>query len=198
MRLVLASASPARLALLRAAGFDPEVVVSGVGEDVAGVTDTRSMVEALARRKAAAVASGLSATGATLVLGCDSLLEFDGSPYGKPASGEEALARWRAMRGRSGILHTGHHLVDGEREAAEVTSTTVWFGEPTDAELAAYVETGEPMAVAGGFTLDGRASPWIERIDGDPSTVIGLSLPAFGRLLRRLDRSIVELWSPAS
>jgi septum formation protein len=195
--LVLASASPARLGLLQAAGIEPLVVVSGVDESAVSAPTVAATVAELARRKTSAVARRGDLPAASLVIGCDSLLEFDGEALGKPASPDDARQRWERMRGRSGVLHTGHHLVEVEtgRTAAETTRTVVHFGRPTDAEIAAYVDSGEPLAVAGAFTLDGRGSPWVERIEGDPSTVIGLSLPALRRLLGHLDRSIVELWT---
>jgi len=199
MPLVLASASPARLGLLRAAGLEPLVQVSGVDESEVAGGDVAGVVAELARRKAEAVAGRTDLPPGSLVLGCDSLLDVDGAAMGKPASAAEATQRWFGLRGRSGILRTGHHLVDRDsgRAETEVTATTVEFGEPTDAEVAAYVASGEPLAVAGAFTLDGRGSPWIERIDGDPSTVIGLSLPALRRLLLALGTSIVDLWTPS-
>ena len=192
-RLVLASASPARLGLLRAAGFDPEVVVSGVAEDDVDLADVRGAVLALAARKADAVADRV---GDALVVGCDSLLALDGAALGKPASPEEATARWQAMRGGEGTLVTGHALVDagsGAR-AVGVAATTVRFGWPSDAEVAAYVASGEPLAVAGAFTLDGRSAPFIDGIDGDHGTVIGLSLPLLRRLLSELGVAVTDLW----
>jgi septum formation protein len=200
MRLVLASASPARLGLLRAAGLAPEVVVSGVDEEGIAAATVPDLVTVLARLKAEAVAAGRNIAGDSLVLGCDSLLEFDGEPLGKPLDAGVATQRWRRMRGRSGTLHTGHHLIDvgGGTSAAAVSSTEVHFAPVTDVEITAYVGSGEPLAVAGGFTLDGLGAPFIERIDGDPSTVIGLSLPTLRRLLTEVGRSIVDLWSPTS
>lgn len=192
-RLVLASASPARLRLLRAAGLDPEVVVSGVAEDDVDVGDARAAVATLARRKATAVAA--RERGA-LVVGCDSLLELDGRTYGKPSSPDEAVERWRRMRGAAGTLLTGHCIVDTDsgREEADVAATVVRFGDPTDAEIEAYVASGEPLAVAGAFTLDGRSAPFVDGIDGDPGTVIGISLPLVRRLLARLDVVVTDLW----
>lgn len=195
-RLVLASASPARLGLLRQAGLAPEVIVSGVAEEAHRATTPAALTRALAEAKAGAVAARPEAAGA-LVIGCDSLLELGGRALGKPADAEEATARWKAMRGRAGVLHTGHCLIDttdARREAA-VASTTVRFGEPSDAEIAAYVASGEPLHVAGAFTLDGRCAPFIDGIDGDAGTVIGLSLPLLRRLLARLGIAVTDLWT---
>jgi septum formation protein len=193
-RLVLASASPARLALLRSAGLDPEVVVSGVAEDDVDLADTAGAVRVLAERKASAVAP---LAGDALVVGCDSLLDLDGSALGKPATPAEALARWRDMRGNAGTLLTGHCVVDAASgaRAVDVAATTVRFGCPTDDEVEAYVRSGEPLGVAGGFTLDGRSAPFIDGIEGDHGNVIGLSLPLLRRLLARLDVRITDLWA---
>jgi nucleoside triphosphate pyrophosphatase len=194
-RLVLASASPARLALLRQAGFAPEVIVSGVDEDGLSAPTPGELARALAEAKARAVAASPQAADA-LVVGCDSVLELDGEPLGKPADAEEATARWKAMRGRSGVLQTGHCVIDTRDSTgtSATAATTVHFGEPTDEEIAAYVATGEPVHVAGAFTLDGRSAPFIERIEGDHGTVIGLSLPLLRRLLAQLGVGITELW----
>lgn len=195
-RLVLASQSPARLGLLRQAGFAPEVIVSGVDESALDARTPAALARALAEAKAAAVAARPEAAGA-LVVGCDSVLELDGRALGKPADAAEAVARWRAMRGRAGTLRTGHCLVDTAdgRTAADVGSTTVRFGEPTDAEIAAYVASGEPLQVAGAFTLDGRSAPFVDGIEGDAGNVIGLSLPLLRRLLGRLGLSVTDLWA---
>lgn len=194
--LVLASASPARLRLLRDAGLSPLVVVSDVDEDAVTLTDPASLVEELARRKASAVAGRLGPELAgALVVGCDSMLVFDGQVFGKPRTAEVALQRWQRMRGRSGSLLTGHCVRDADVQVSAVAATTVRFGTPSDQELVAYVATGEPLAVAGGFTLDGRSAPYLDGIDGDAGNVIGLSLPVLRALLARLGVPIHELWS---
>jgi septum formation protein len=194
-RVVLASASPARLRLLRDAGLDPEVIVSGVDESVVTDDDPHSLVTALAQMKAEAVAATLD--GDPLVIGCDSMLEFYGEILGKPGTPEAATERWQRMRGRTGRLLTGHCVVDvaSGKQASEVGETVVHFSEPTDAEIAAYVASGEPIQVAGAFTLDGKAAPFIESIEGDASNVIGLSLPVLRRLLAQLGVGITELWT---
>ena len=200
-RLVLASASPARVGLLRAAGFAPEVVVSGVDEEaVAGAAGrdeaVPELVERLARAKAEAVAARPEAAGA-IVIGCDSLFELDGEVQGKPGSAARATERIRAQRGRTGVLHTGHCVIDRARErcASAVRSTAVTFGPMADEEVDAYVATGEPLSVAGAFTLDGRSAVFVDRIEGDPSNVIGLSLPELRNLLGAIDVRVTELWA---
>ncbi|MCL7494099.1 Maf family nucleotide pyrophosphatase [Streptomyces sp. MCA2] len=196
-RLVLASQSPARLALLRQAGLAPEVVVSGFDEDALTAPTPGELARVLAEAKAAAVAARPETAGA-LVVGCDSVLELDGRALGKPADAEDATARWKSMRGRSGVLQTGHCVIDtaaGGRQVSATASTTVRFGDPSDDEIAAYVESGEPLFVAGAFTLDGRSAPFIDGIDGDPGNVIGLSLPLLRRLLAGLDVAITDLWT---
>ena len=198
-RLVLASASPARLATLRSAGLAPEVEVSGVDEDAINADTVLGLVAALARAKAEAVAARRSSEGATdrggeqVVIGCDSLLDLDGIGLGKPLDAAEAIRRWRLMRGRSGVLHTGHHLVRlpaGESRTA-TASTTVHFANLDDAEIDAYVGTGEPLLVAGAFTIDGLGGPYVERIEGDHHNVVGISLP----LLRLLLADLGVRWS---
>lgn len=193
--LVLASASPARLNLLRQAGLDPRVVVSGVDEDALTAANPAELARVLAEAKAAAVAAGL--TGGELVIGCDSVLDLDGEALGKPADAAEATARWVSMRGRSGVLRTGHCVIDtaNGKQVSATASTTVRFGSPDDAEIAAYVASGEPLYVAGAFTLDGRSAPFVDGIDGDAGNVIGLSLPTLRRLLGDLDVRITDLWT---
>lgn len=206
--LVLASASPARLGLLRAAGFVPEVMVSGVHEDGVHGLDAGEAAALLARRKAAAVVDRLAAHAASpadavgtldrpLVLGCDSVLAVAGEIRGKPASAAEATAWWRGYRGATGTLVTGHALIDATTgdEAAAVARTVVRFGAPSDAELAAYVATGEPLRVAGGFTLDGYGAPFVDGIEGDHGTVLGLSVPVLRTLLADLGVAVTDLWA---
>ena len=195
-RFVLASASPARLTTLRRAGLDPVVVVSGVDES--GVTGNPTDVAlTLAKRKAADVAAHESAA---LVLGCDSVLELDGETHGKPVDAAEATARWRRMRRNSGVLHTGHCLVDtgSGREASAVASTVVHFADVSDAEIEAYVGTGEPLQVAGAFTIDGIGGPFVDGIEGDHHNVVGLSLPLLRRLVHELGYRWTDLWMPGS
>jgi septum formation protein len=209
--LVLASASPARLATLRAAGIDPVVRVSSVDEDAVvaryRVTAAEDVALVLARAKAEEVAgvdAGELAPG-SVVVGCDSVLELDGEVHGKPADAEVARERWRRMRGRSGVLHTGHWVVDTRdpQEAGSgatlgaVSSTTVHFAGPSDAEIDAYVATGEPLAVAGGFTLDGLGGAYVRGIEGDHHGVVGLSLPLLRDLLGEAGVTWHTLWRPA-
>jgi septum formation protein len=192
--IVLASGSPARLAVLRAAGLDPEVVVSGVDESAFTAATPAELAGLLAQAKAAAVAAG-RADG--LVIGCDSLLDLDGRALGKPASAAEAARRWREMSGRTGTLVTGHCVIDTAtgRRAAAVAATAVRFGTPSQEEIAAYIASGEPLAVAGAFTLDGRGGWFVDGIDGDHGTVLGVSLPLLRRLLADLGISLTALWT---
>jgi septum formation protein len=192
--IILASASPARLAVLRAAGLEPEVVVSGVDESALTAGTPAELAGLLAQAKAAAVASGLEQG---LVIGCDSLLDLDGRALGKPASAAEAADRWREMSGRTGTLVTGHCVIDAAtgRRAAAGAATRVRFGTPSEREIAAYVASGEPLAVAGAFTLDGRGGWFVEGIEGDHGTVLGISLPLLRRLLADLGVSVTDLWT---
>ncbi|EST23600.1 septum formation protein Maf [Streptomycetaceae bacterium MP113-05] len=196
-RLVLASASPARLGLLRQAGLAPEVIVSGVDEESLRADTPAELARVLAEAKAEAVAGRPEAAGA-LVIGCDSVLELDGQALGKPVDAEDATARWKSMRGRSGVLRTGHCVIDrlGGRKVTETASTTVHFGVPSDEEVAAYVASGEPLHVAGAFTLDGLSAPFVDGVDGDPGNVIGLSLPTLRGMLAALGVEITRLWAP--
>lgn len=196
MRLVLASASPARLETLRSAGLDPEVEVSGVDESQVTEPDPAALAAELAARKARAVADRI---GDAFVIGCDSVLELDGRVHGKPGTTEVARERWRAMRGRSGVLHTGHCLIDSgtDRELVRSERTVVHFAEVTDDEIDAYVATGEPLGVAGAFTIDGLGGAFVNGVEGDPHTVVGISLPLLRRMLAELGVRWTDLWAPA-
>src|SRR5215207_6997751 len=202
VRLVLASASPARLRTLRAAGLDPEVVVSGVDESTVTPDRAPDLAGRLAQLKAEAAAARLAPDPrSTVVVGCDSLLELDGVAYGKPDSAGEAEDRWRRMRGRSGVLHTGHHVVlrrDGAEQCrSAVASTTVHFADLGDAEIRAYVATGEPLQVAGAFTVDGLGGPFVTGLEGDHHNVVGISLPLLRNLLGDLGLAWPDMWTPA-
>jgi septum formation protein len=195
-RLVLASASPARLQLMRQAGLDPEVVVSGVDESAVTAPRVAELVALLAAAKAAAVAADETDA---LVVAADSLLEFRGKALGKPEDADDARLRWQRMSGRSGVLHTGQAVFDVRDGAVTqrdvgVSSTVVHFASPTPAELDAYLATGEPLAVAGAFTLDGLGAPFVRRVEGDPSAVIGLSLPLLRTQLAKLGFPLTDLW----
>ena len=199
-RVVLASASPGRLATLRRAGIEPEVVVSNVDEDPVTAPTPTALVATLAELKCRDVANRLDVDRPTLVFGGDSMLELDGEAIGKPGSADVAAKRWRSMRGRSGTLHSGLcvRLLEPLRErvgkAAGVASTVIHFGEPTDAEIDAYVATGEPLGVAGAFTIDGLGGPFVRGVEGDPHNVVGLSLPLLRDLLAELDVAWPDLW----
>lgn len=193
-RLVLASASPARLATLHSAGLMPEVVISGLDESQVEHDDPAQLALELARLKARTVAQRLD--GDEWVIGCDSVLELDGSIHGKPAGAAEARERWRLMRGRSGVLHTGHCLVDtrSNREVARSADTVVHFADLSDEEIDAYVATGEPLRVAGAFTLDGLGGAFVRGIEGDPHTVVGIGLPLLREMFAELGVRWTDLW----
>jgi len=196
MTLVLASQSPARLATLRAAGVEPVVIVSGVDEDQLGPLPPAELALQLAELKCAAVVARDDLPEGALVLGCDSVLELAGEPLGKPADALEATRRWEAMRGRTGVLLTGHCLHDTStgHVASATAATTVHFADVTDQEIAAYVATGEPLHVAGAFTLDGLGGAFVTGIEGDPHNVVGVSLPLLRELVAELGRSWTDLW----
>lgn len=214
-RLLLASASPARAETLRLAGISPLIAVADVDEPAVlaaalaaagGLLPAADQVQVLATAKANWVAEridsflahGTLPAAPGFVLGCDSMLEFDGAVVGKPADAATAVERWRRMRGREGLLHTGHFLVrlgSGPVGHAGAASTTlVRFADLDDAEIEAYVATGEPLRVAGAFTIDGLGGPYVEGLEGDHHGVVGLSLPLLRRLLRELGTHIHELW----
>jgi septum formation protein len=203
IRLVLASASDARLRTLRDAGLDPEVIVSGVDEDSGSVESVPELTALLAQRKAEAVSARIDhGPRTTVVIGCDSMLELDGMGYGKPATPAEAARRWQRMCGRFGLLHTGHHVMLHQGKAittrTAVASTLVHFAELTDEEIEAYVASAEPLHAAGGFTIDGLGGPFIAGIEGDHHNVVGLSLPLLRTILNELGISWPSLWRPAS
>ena len=206
MRLYLASTSPARLATLRAAGIEPVLLNSNVDEDAvaaaAGPLTPHDYVQLLARAKAEAV-TGSTVDGAALdgfVLGGDSAFELDGLVYGKPHHPEVALERWRAMRGRVGLLHSGHWLIDHRggsagRGVGAVTTAAVTFAEVSDDELTEYIATGEPLEVAGGFKIDARGGAFIERVDGDPHAVVGLSVSTVRALAAEFGVAWPDFWN---
>lgn len=205
-RLVLASSSPARYALLKAAGIDPEVLVPTADEQA--LSDlfkannpnhtTSQLVAYLADAKAESVVNNQATYGA-LVLGGDSALEFQGATLGKPHLAEVAIERWKQLRGNQGVLHSGHCLIDNRDPAApkvvsKTSSTKVYFANITDAEIEAYVATGEPLKVAGAFTIDGIGGAFIERIEGDAHTVVGLSIGVVRDLCGQLGVEYTSLW----
>jgi septum formation protein len=206
-RLVLASTSPARLTLLRAGGIEPITIAPHVDEDeVAAVAassglikGTDDMVRILAEAKARAVLKNPAAVN-SIVLGCDSSLEFEGESLGKPHLPEVAIERWKKLRGNSGFLYSGHCLIDNRdpeniREVCRVTKTKVHFAQLTDSEIEAYVATGEPLKVAGAFTVDGLGGAFISRIEGDYHTVVGLSLPILREMTLELGLEYTDFWN---
>ncbi|MDR1432331.1 MAG: Maf family nucleotide pyrophosphatase [Propionibacteriaceae bacterium] len=197
MRLILASASPARLKVLRDAGLRPEAVVSGVDEQAISAPTPLALVKALAKAKAEAVASTLPDTD-LIVVGCDSVFEHGGQVFGKPQTLQRARERCRQLSGRSGLLHTGHHLIvrkgGSETSSNESATTKVHFGVFGDAEIEAYLATGEPLQVAGGFTFDGYGGAFVAALEGDHTNVIGISLPLLRTMLNELDVPYHSLW----
>ncbi|MBA3367139.1 MAG: septum formation inhibitor Maf [Geodermatophilaceae bacterium] len=196
-RLVLASASSGRLRLLRQAGFDPQVMVSGVDESTFAAAEPADLVRELALAKANAVAATVSDG---LIVGADSVLDLDGTVLGKPKDSEEARHRWDGLAGRSGVLRTGQAVllvVNGSIKATDVVAaaTTVHFGRPDQVDLDAYLQSGEPMQVAGAFTIDGLGGQFVDSIDGDIGTVIGLSLPLLRAQAARLGIRLTDLWA---
>ncbi|PQZ91127.1 septum formation inhibitor Maf [Arthrobacter sp. MYb227] len=210
--LVLASASPGRAKILKDAGIDFDIQVSRVDEHAALAAATERFGELgpadtallLAKTKAEDVAS-LEATDGAMVLGCDSVFEFEGVAYGKPYTPEVATERWEAMSGKSGILHTGHWLIDNRSEEDDdggsgatigaVSSTVVNFEKVSAEEIAAYVATGEPLPCAGGFTIDGRGAAFIRGVEGNPHTVVGLNVSTLRELLHEAGLSITDIWA---
>jgi len=191
--VVLASASPSRKRLLESCGISAQVIVSGVDEEDPKLTALapREMVIALAILKAHTIKERVGSD--HLIIGCDSTFEFNGKSFGKPLTEELAIARCKELRGNFGLLHTGHCIIDTKQgiEISDVSTSKVFFADMTDEEISGYVASGEPLNVAGGFTLDGLSAPFISRIEGDPSGIIGLSLP----LLRRAVNSLGLSWS---
>jgi septum formation protein len=189
-RVILASASPSRKRLLESSGITPEIFVSGVDEEDPDLLALKpsEMVIALAIMKAHTVRQNHPVGDNALVIGCDSTFEFNGENLGKPLTREAAIARAKMMRGKSGYLHTGHSVIDTAQdiEVSDISTSKVTFVDMTDREIEEYVDSGEPLQVAGGFTLDGRSAPFISHIDGDPSGIIGLSLPTLRKIMINL------------
>jgi septum formation protein len=187
-RIVLASASPSRSRLLKSAGINPEIIVSGVDEEDPQYNELlpRELVTALAIVKAHTVRKLVDFP--AIIIGCDSTFEFEGKSLGKPLTKDVATARARSLSGKSGILYTGHCIIDTakDRELTDVAATKVFFSQMSDTEISGYVETGEPLNVAGGFTLDGLSAPFISKIEGEASNVIGLSLPLLRAAVNKL------------
>ncbi|WP_394615533.1 Maf family protein [Lentzea sp. JNUCC 0626] len=199
MRLILASQSPARLSVLRSAGVEPVVRVSGVDEDALVASLANPTPEETVVALSAAKAEAIEHDDECVVVGCDSMLLFEGELVGKPGTAEVARERWRRVAGKSGALITGHTVLKvsgGEivDRASASESTTVRFGTPSDEELEAYIASGEPLHVAGGFTIDGRGGWFIDGIEGDHTSVIGISLPLTRKLLGQVGVSVSTLW----
>ena len=190
---VLASASPARLKLLRTAGIEPVVRISNFDESQVDIDKGIELVQTLAKCKAESVASQFNDA---LVLGCDSVLEVEGKIYGKPKSITEAIARWQIMRGNTGWLYTGHALIDlsKQKQLVRCGITKVYFADISDRLIEAYVHSGEPLKCAGSFALEGKGSLFIEKIEGCHSNVIGLSLPLLHQMMAELGYNVTEFW----
>lgn len=210
MQLILASASPARLATLISAGITPIVRVSHVNEEAIensmSASTPSEIAQALAQAKCEKVIQELAGnnelTPETIVIGCDSIFELNGKSYGKPQSATEAKARWQEMMNKTGTLHTGHYISftneqSQQKTAAATASTHVHMGELTNVEMEAYLKSGEPFAVAGGFTLDGLGGAFVQGVTGDPSNVVGISLPTVRNLLTQLGITWTDLWNQA-
>jgi len=189
-RVILASASPSRKRLLESSGITPEIFVSGVDEEDPDLLALKpaEMVIALAIMKAHTVRRNHPVGDNALVIGCDSTFEFNDESLGKPLTRDAAIIRAKMMRGKSGYLHTGHSVIDTAQdiEVSDISTSKVTFVDMTDREIEEYVDSGEPLQVAGGFTLDGRSAPFISHIDGDPSGIIGLSLPTLRKIMINL------------
>ena len=203
MRLILASASPARLRTLRDAGVSAEVIVSGLDESTVSEPDPAQRALLLAELKARAVADripGPALSVRRIVVGCDSLFEFQGQGFGKPGSATEARRRLGRMSGHSGVLHTGHFVIDLDtgRHVGRVASTVVNFAAMSSEDIDAYVATGEPLEVAGAFTIDGLAGAFVDSVNGDPHNVVGISLPLLRRMLGELEITWTDLWTAGS
>jgi septum formation protein len=195
VQVILASSSASRLRLLESAGITPKVLISGVDEEASefDLLSPAELVIALAILKAHTVKE--SAPENSLIIGCDSTFEFNGKSLGKPGNRENAIARCKELSGKSGYLHTGHCLIDLKQgiELSERSTAKVQFAQMTEAEIIDYVDSGEPLNVAGGFTLDGLSAPFITNIEGDPSGIIGLSLPLLRKMIISLGYSWPEL-----
>ena len=195
VQVILASSSTSRLRLLESAGITPKVLISGVDEEASefDLLSPAELVIALAILKAHTVKE--SAPENSLIIGCDSTFEFNGKSLGKSGNRENAIARCKELSGKSGYLHTGHCLIDLKQgiELSERSTAKVQFAQMTEAEIIDYVDSGEPLHVAGGFTLDGLSAPFITNIEGDPSGIIGLSLPLLRKMVISLGYSWPEL-----
>ena len=193
INFVLASASPARLKLLRMVGIEPIVCQSNFDEDSIQIEDAAELVTTLAKCKAETVAPQFDNA---LVLGCDSVLTVNDRIYGKPESPQIAIARWRGMRGKMGKIYTGHTLIDLEqqRQIIRCGITQVYFADISDRTIEAYVATGEPLKCAGSFALEGKGGMFVEKIEGCHSNVIGLSLPVLYQMLEKLGYSVTNFW----